>query len=196
MICKVLDDLFDGMYLHQIEKHISEIPLYTNNIANRTTWPYGTKGSHRLLGSRLFHRESMNSIKEYSEHAKPFFEILQQIEEKLNAYFYLHEIALNVQHEGCNGTTHTDSASSHDYTILMMTNAEWDSSQGGQFQLTTKDGDVVEEYEYIPGRVIMLPSKHPHRGLGPIGEYVYRSSIVWRVTPLDTYLRLNYSGRG
>ena len=122
MICKVIDNLFDGMYLHQIEEHISEIPLYTTNIANRTTWPYGTKGSHKLLGARLFGRESLNSIREYSKHAEPFFEILAHIEEKLKAYFFLHDISLNVQHEGCDGTTHRDSASSNavSYTHLTL----------------------------------------------------------------------------
>lgn len=196
MICKVLDNLFDGIYLHQIEEHISEIPLYTTNVANRTTWPYGTKGSHRLFGARLFGRESLNSIREYSKHAEPFFEILAHIEEELKARFFLHAISLNVQHQGCDGTTHRDMIGGNDFTILMMTNAEWDSSWGGQFQLTTMDGDVVEEYEYVPGRVIVLPSEHPHRGLGPTEAYVYRSSVVWRVTPLDQYLRNNFGGGG
>ena len=196
MICKVFDNLFDGMYLHQIEQHVSEIPLYANNVANRTTWPYGTKGSHKLFGDILFQRESLNSIKKYSKYAEPFFEILEHIEEELKTNFFLHAISLNVQHEGCDGTTHRDSANSNDFTILMMTNAEWNSSWGGQFQLTTMDGNVVEEHEYVPGRVIVLPSEHPHRGLGPTEAYVYRSSVVWRVTPLDQYIRNNPEGRG
>ncbi len=197
MICTVIDDLFDGMYLYQVEQKISEIPLYTTNIANRKTWPYGTKGSHRLLGCRLFQRENMNSVKEYTEHSQIFFEILTKIEEELKAYFYLHEISLNVQHCGCDGTTHRDSADNSDLTILMMTNAEWNKELGGQFQLTSADGEtVIEEHEYVPGRIIILPSKHPHRGLGPTETYVYRSSVVWRVAPLDTYLRNNYHGRG
>ena len=194
MICKVLDNLFDGMYLHQIEQHISDIPLYSTNVANRKTFPYGTKGTHRLLGNRLFERESINTIKNYSDHVKPFFEILTVIERELSTYFFLHEISLNVQHEGCDGTAHIDSASNDDFTILMMTNAEWNSSWGGNFQLTSTDGDVMEEYEYVPGRVIVLPSKHPHRGLGPTEAYVYRSSVVWRVTPLEQYLRNNFEG--
>jgi hypothetical protein len=197
MICSTIDGLFDPLYLHQIEQHVNEIPVLSNNIANRKTYPFGTKGTHRLLGNRLFERESMNSIKNYSDHAKPFFEILTAIEKELGAYFFLHEIALNVQHKGCDGTTHVDSQDPNDLTLLMMTNAEWGSSWGGQFQLTNVDGtEVIEEHEYVPGRVIVVPSRHPHRGLAPTEEYVYRTSVVWRVTPLDYYLRCNYRGRG
>lgn len=195
MICKVIDDLFDGMYLYQIDNHIREIPLYTNNIANRTTFPYEMKGSHRLMGSRLFQRKSLNEVSIYSDKAEPFFNILQVIEKKLNAFFYLEEIALNVQHSGCDGTTHVDSPDPNDITILMMTTPEWNKEWGGQFQLTSPDGEtVIEEHEYVPGRVIIIPSKHPHRGLAASEPYVYRSSVVWRVTPLDYYLRKTYPG--
>ena len=197
MICKVIDGLFDTIYLHQIAGHISEIPLSYNNMANRKTWPYGLEGTHRLLGRKLFNRESLNSVTEYSDQAEPFFKILTKIEDELKAYFFLHQISLNVQHTNCHGTTHSDSPDPNDITLLMMTNAEWKQEWGGQFQLTSSDGEeVIEEHEYVPGRVLVVPSQHPHRGLGPTEQYIYRTSIVWRVTPLDYYLRKNFQGRG
>jgi hypothetical protein len=197
MICKVLDDIFDKMYLYQIEGHVREIPLSSNNMANRKTWPFGMEGSHRLFGRKLFRRNGMNTVEEYDPKAEPFFKILDKIESELSVYFFLHEISLNVQHTGCHGTTHSDSGDPNDITLLMMTNAEWKKEWGGQFQLTSADGeDVFEEHEYVPGRIIVIPSNHPHRGLGPVEPYVYRSSIVWRVTPLDYYLRKNFQIRG
>ena len=198
MICKILDDQFDKLYLHQIAGHIGEIPLSYNNIANRTTWPYEFEGTHKLLGCKLFQRgNGINRITTCHEKVEPFFNILERLEEVLSAYFMCNQIGLNVQYQGFDGTTHTDSADPNDITLLMMTNPEWDSSWGGQFQLTDKDGEhVVEEHEYVPGRIIILPSKHPHRGLAPTVPHVYRTSIVWRVTPLDYYLRKNFPPRG
>ena len=49
------------------------------------------------------------------------------------------------------------------YFLLWIGN-EW----GGQFQMLEyhdNDAPVIEEYEYIPGRIIIIPSQHPHRGL-------------------------------
>lgn len=188
MICKILDNLFDEIYIHQVDALVRDIPLCSNNIANRSTWPFGQTGTHRLLGQILFDRKSLNKITVLHESSKTFFEIFEMIEQKLNTKFYLSQISLNVQHTGCDGTTHRDSSSENDYTIMMMTTSSWKPEWGGQFQLTSPDGDVViEEHEYKPGRIIIIPSSHPHRGLGPKEQYVYRSTVVFRVTPLNLW---------
>jgi len=193
MICRVFDGLFDPMYIHQIDALVKQIPTSLNNVANRKTWPYQTQGTHRLMGRTLFDRKGLNNITRVHEECGTFIEIFEMLEERLNTNFYLSQISLNVQHCGCDGTTHTDSPDSNDITLLMMTNADWKSEWGGQFQLTTPDGmEVIEEHEYVPGRIIVVPSNHPHRGLGPVQPYVYRTSIVWRVTPLDYYLKNNF----
>lgn len=194
MICQVIDGLFDQLYIHQVDALIRDIPLSTNNIANRKTWPFGNEGSHRLLGQILFDRSSMNNIKILKPECETFFKMFEVIENNLKAYFYLSQISLNVQHSGCDGTTHCDSPDPFDHTILLMTNSVWEKEWGGQFQLI-ENNEVIEEHEYVPGRVIVLPSKHPHRGLGPSQPYVYRSSVVFRVTPLDYHLRKSYPGR-
>ncbi len=194
MICTVIDDLFDQVYIHQIDALTKDIPLCTNNIANRSTYPFGTVGTHRLLGQILFNRDDINTITTLKPECDEFFRILKVIEKHLKAYFYCSQITMNVQHSGCDGTTHVDSPDPNDYTILLFTCGTWKQEWGGQFQLCTPDGEVVEEHEYIPGRVILVPSKHPHRGLGPTEPYVYRSSVAFRVTPLDHHLRKNYQG--
>ena len=48
-----------------------------------------------------------------------------------------------------------------------------------------EDNFSLEEYDYVPGRVISFPSNLPHRGLGPSEKYpyIYRQSVVFRVQP-------------
>lgn len=189
MICKVIDDLFDKFYLYEIENHINSIPLHTTNIANRSTWPYGLKGTHRLFGSVLYDRTELNDINYFSDNSKPFLNILNQLEKTTDKKFFLKNISLNVQHSGCDGTMHIDSENENEITILMMSNSEWDSNWGGQFQILSSDGkEIIEEYEYIPGRILLIPSNVPHRGLGPIEKYTYRTTVVWRVIDFLDYL--------
>lgn len=188
MKCKIIDGVFDDIYIHQIDSMIRDIPVCSNNVANRSTFPFGQEGTHRLLGQVLFDRKSLNRISVLHESVAIFFDIFEMLEKKLNTKFYLSQISLNVQHTGCDGTTHRDSDNPNDYTIMIMTNSKWESHWGGQFQLTSADGkDVIEEHEYKPGRIIVIPSAHPHRGLGPTEKYVYRSTVVYRVTPLPLW---------
>jgi hypothetical protein len=192
MICDVFDNIFDSLYLHETFAKISQMPVNFTNVANRKTRPYGYVGSHVLLGYSVFSRIGLNNITTCDEqHFSMFYEMYEMIESYLNHNFYLSAITTNVQPMGCDGTTHMDAEEDEndEYTILVMTNPEWKKEWGGQFQLidksTTlgKDGHVVEEHEYVPGRVILIPSSHPHRGLGPKEKYIYRTSVVFRVTP-------------
>jgi hypothetical protein len=184
MKCTVIDGLFDELFLHELYLKINDIPLNTTNIANRRTWPYGLQGSHRLLGSLLFSRTGINRVTEFHPEAGRFFDIFETIERYLNQSFLLHEISLNVQHTNCDGSVHVDGEVS-EYSILLMTNPTWNPEWGGQFQLMNNSGtEVIEEYNYIPGRIIIMPSNHPHRGLGPTEQYIYRTTVVFRVSKL------------
>jgi hypothetical protein len=184
MLCKVYDGIFDDLYIHQIDAMMRDtVAVYPNNIANRTSWPYGYEGSHHLLGRVVFDRKSLNRITILHPSAQTFFDMFEQIETKMGMQMYLSQIQVNLQHAGFDGTTHIDSDSPDDLTILVMTTPKWESECGGQFQLTTWEGDVVEEYDYRPGRVLVIPSNHPHRGLGPIKKYSYRTTVVFRATP-------------
>ena len=88
---------------------------------------------------------------------------------------------------GIDGTCHVDAEYNDEFTILVMTNPEWKKEWGpASFQLLEKydnNARVIEEHEYVPGRVLVIPSVHPHRGIAPTQPYIYRSSIVFRVTP-------------
>ena len=52
-------------------------------------------------------------------------------------------------------------------------------------------GKLLEEVDYVPGRVVLFPGHYPHRGLGANKEYsdVYRYSIPFRVRPMPTAFR-------
>lgn len=195
MICSVIDGLFDPLFLHELHSKIVEIPLTTTNIANRKTWPYGHIGSHKLFGTTLFRREGLNRVTHLHSEVKTFFDIFEALEKVLynnifhQEQFLLTQISLNVQHTHCHGSVHIDTNSS-EYTILMMTNAIWNDNWGGQFQLTNVDGtQIVEEHDYLPGRIIIMPSNHPHRGLGPVEPYIYRTSVVFRISNLNNFLK-------
>ena len=52
----------------------------------------------------------------------------------------------------------------------------------------TKGNEVVEEHEYVPGRLLIIPSNHEHIGLGTKKEYVYRYTVVYRIRYLEEIL--------
>lgn len=187
MICELFDNVFDPLYIHETHSAIMNIPVSPNNIANRITKPYGFHGSHRLLGRTIFERKDINRVSILdSEYSDLFFDMYDMIEDTLGVRFYLSSISLNVQHTGCDGTPHIDCGidDEDEYTILVMTNSTWEKSWGGEFQIMGSNlTEVVEEYDYVPGRIVILPSNRHHRGLGPKKEYEYRTSVVFRVTP-------------
>ena len=50
---KIFDDIFDKRFLDEFTNKLRYANWYPTNISNRTTWPYGEKGTHRLLGDVL-----------------------------------------------------------------------------------------------------------------------------------------------
>ena len=190
-LCDVFDDKFDPLFLHEFyENTVSRVPYNFTNIANRTTRPYGHSGSHRLIGCTIFHREGINDISEVNTEFYPAFqELYQSVEDIVNERFFLSTISVNLQGINMDGTCHADAGEEDDdeFTILVMTNPIWKKEWGpASFQLLEKydnNARVIEEYEYVPGRILIIPSPHPHRGLAPIEKYIYRTSVVFRVTP-------------
>ena len=55
---KIFDDIFDKRFHDEFTNKLRYANWYPTNISNRTTWPYGEKGTHRLLGDVLFKRKS------------------------------------------------------------------------------------------------------------------------------------------
>jgi hypothetical protein len=184
-MCSVIDGFFDHEYLYEIYNQICDMPVCITNVANRKTFPYGHEGTHRLMGETIFSRSSVNRIDTLHPSSKIFFDIFEGISERIQNSLYLAGIYTNVQHNGCNGTTHTDGRNDNEYTIIVMTNPVWDDSWSGEFQVMHDFETVLETYKYVPGRIVIVPGNQPHRALGPKKEYVYRTSIAYRVEILD-----------
>src|SRR6056300_717272 len=188
MIATVHDNLFDHDYMVQVEKTMHHFPVTAINEANGTGFPAGQHGTHRLFGENLFERQSVNKITNWVPKAECFFNMLAHIEDHIEEKLFLNRIDFNLQHSFCDGTPHID-GDIGEYTIMYMINSVWDTKEwGGQFQLMDDDNNVIEEHEYVPGRVLIFPSEIPHRGLGPRHPYVYRYTVVWRVRKLEDVL--------
>ena len=192
MLAKIYDGKFDVKYLHDLFDILqSKLNYKACNVANVNSWPYGTEGSHRLFGSSIFRRNHPNIITYLdNENAPIFFELFEHLCKLLeldSKSVYLDRIDVNLQHSGCDGTLHRDSNGPTDdsrYTIMVMPNPIWENEWGGKFQIFSMDKtEMLEEYDYVPGRIIVFPSHYPHRGLGPTKEYLYRYSIVFGLIP-------------
>lgn len=190
MICQVFDNKFDQEYLHEIFSILEkDLSYHANNVTNPTTWPYGKTGTHRLFGCSIFHRQSNNRIDYLDNQNAPkffdMFEFLCHLFHKNYKDVYLQRIDVNLQHSGCDGTSHLDCPpwDMDSMTVMVFPNPVWEKDWGGKFQIFSENGeDLLEEHDYVPGRVIVFPSRLPHRGLGPTKEYVYRYSIVFGVS--------------
>lgn len=188
MICECYDGIFNQGFLVHLDDLIKNIPMETANISHvQRTEDRGVIGRHRLFGACIFRRDGINRVLRLHQESETFFDIFDEVQKFLNRKYFLTGIDINLQHSGCNGTPHIDGHSSHEKTIMLMSNCYWEKEWGGQFQLTNDEGtDIIEEYEYIPGRVLIIPSNHIHRGLGPKLEYpyAYRTTVVFRTEPL------------
>ena len=60
MICQVIDGMFDSRFLTELDYKLRDLPVHTNNVANRSSWPYRYEGTHRLFGQTIFKRNSIN----------------------------------------------------------------------------------------------------------------------------------------
>lgn len=188
MIATVIDKHFEITYMLKVETQLKNLPVSAINIANGTSVPNGENGTHRLMGENIFERESINKVINLMDDSELFFDMLESIEDLLDRRFYLSRIDFNLQHSFCDGTSHIDGEKGS-YTIMYMPSLEWDTLEwGGQFQLLDDDNNVIEEHEYVPGRVLIFPSEIKHRGLGPRHPHVYRYTVVWRVRELDDAL--------
>ena len=196
-LCEIYDDVLDVEYLYELYSIVEEKLTYTAiNIANRKTWPHGKKGSHKLFGSKIFFRSNINRVQHFNnEYASKFFNLFEyicSIKSVNPESYYLERIDVNLQHSGCDGTLHID-CSPVDVTAktyMLMVNPVWEKEWGGKFQLYSEDkSEILEEYDYVPGRIVIFPSNLPHKGLGAKVEYpyVYRYSIVFGVKDLFIY---------
>lgn len=187
---QVIDDCFDDRFIHEIDEMTDRVPLTLTNIANRHSYPYGTRGSHKLIGGILFDRKD-----EYNVVNKCPKEILNLYINTINNVLIndkgspgvnveLTGISLNVQPMAQDGTPHRDGQfNGNDRTLMYFVNSKWQKKWGGPFQiLDPETQEVINEIDFVPGRLIYFDAGLLHRGLAPRNvPYVYRKSIVYRI---------------
>ena len=96
----------------------------------------------------------------------------------------LDSISLNVQPMGQNGTPHRDGVfNGNDKTLMYFVNNKWEKKWGGPFQLLNPETkEVVNEIDFVPGRLVYFDGGLLHRGLAPKNvPYIYRKSLVFRI---------------
>ena len=186
----VLDDCFDPRFVYEIDDMTDRLPMVITNIANRSTYPYGTRGSHKLIGSNLFTRKDEYNV--VNECPKEILGIYQHTINSLipnedggyGVNVELTGISLNCQPMGQDGTPHVDGRlNSCDKTLMYFANSEWDKKLAAPFQILDPDTkEVIREIDFVPGRLIYFDAGLLHRGLAPKNvPYVYRKSIVYRI---------------
>jgi hypothetical protein len=187
---QVFDDCFDDRFIYEIDEMTDRLPLVLTNIANRSTYPYGNKGSHKLIGANLFERKD-----EYNVVNKCPKELLNLYIHAVNKVIpngdggngvnvELTGISVNVQPMGQDGTPHRDGQfNSRDRTLMYFANSKWESKWGGPFQIIDPDTkEVINEIDFVPGRLIYFDAGLLHRGLAPKNvPYIYRKSVVYRI---------------
>ena len=163
---KVFDDIFDKRFLDEFTNKLRYTNWYPTNISNRTTWPYGEKGTHSLLGDVLFRRKSFDKI-EYGKDKDLSFQTIDMfyaIRKAVQRKMILQQIATNLQFMGMDGTNHSDviDPNVEEYSYVLMLSDEYVSSEeGGEFVNDT----VGETVPYRYGRTIEFKTSDKHRGL-------------------------------
>ena len=175
---KIYDDIFDKRFLDEFTNRLRFANWYPTNIANRSTWPYGEKGTHRLLGDILFTRINYDKI-EYSNDRNLSFETIDMfyaISTAVQRKMTLQQIATNLQFMGMDGTNHIDTLNpnTEEYSYVLMLSDDYVSSEeGGEFVNET----VGQTVPYRYGRTIEFKTSDNHRGLAFKTPHVARYSV-------------------
>tara|TARA_Y100000816_G_C25853693_1_gene445861 strand:+ start:99 stop:653 length:555 start_codon:yes stop_codon:yes gene_type:complete len=163
---KIYDDIFDKRFLDEFTNKLRYTNWYATNIANRSTWPYGEKGTHRLLGDVLFARINVDKI-QYSKDKDLSFETIDMfyaIRKTVQRKMVLQQIATNLQFMGMDGTNHIDTLNpdTEEYSyVLMLSDDHVSGEEGGEFINET----VGQTVPYRYGRTIEFKTSDKHRGL-------------------------------
>jgi hypothetical protein len=170
------DDIFDKKYLDEITSQLILAPWHAHNVANRNSWPYKERGSHRLLGDTFFRRLSEDNI-EYNSNrtlSNSFIDAFKAINQRLKKDLRLIECSTNLQFKSMDGTFHVDGRDDEVAHILMLSN-EIVENIGGEFINQTMN--VTVPYKY--GRVVTITASDVHRANAFNEPHIARISIKW-----------------
>ena len=177
---KIWEDLLDDRFLLDLDEESNIYPWKLNNVANRYSFPYGSKGTHLLWGAVFDHTKK----EEVPKNLRELYNFLNK--NFLKNEYNLTAIQLNAQSQGQEGTSHIDGAyGDNKYTLMVFINYKWEKEWGGEFQFVdaigNTDFNILKSIDYKPGKVILFNGNIPHRGLSPNIPYVVRKSLVYRL---------------
>jgi len=171
---KIHDSLFDIKWINELASGLLNSPWQANNTANRTRWPYGMSGTHRLLGHRFFFRENQDQINYSSWNRELANTLINAFQQQINKNkLTLIDISANLQFKGMDGTWHTDGDHRDTSFVLMLYYPE-DKVTGGELLL--KPNTTVK---FKQGRLIEFPANQSHRANAFNQPFIPRMSIKW-----------------
>ena len=171
---KIHDSLFDIKWINELASGLLNCSWQANNTANRTTWPYGLSGTHRLLGHRFFFRENQDQINYSSWNRELANTLINAFQQQINKNkLTLIDISANLQFKGMDGTWHTDGDHRDTSFVLMLYYPE-DKVTGGELLL--KPNTTVK---FKQGRLIEFPANQSHRANAFNQSFIPRMSIKW-----------------
>lgn len=187
---KVWDGSLDLQYIIELDVESDNWNWNLTNIANRNSYPYGTRGTHKFFGSNLYEKNNTGLVK--STLPQPLYDLyLHILRTKIQPFthsnFELIGVMGNCQPFGSDGSAHRDMydvSPQKDYTLMLFLNSEWEEEWGGEFQfLESLDNNskVLKSISPKPGRFVFFEGMIPHRGLSPKVPNVYRKTLVYRL---------------
>lgn len=171
---RYLDDIFDKRFSDELSHKLRLCDWQASNVANRITWPFGTKGSHILLGISFL--QYIDDYKYHYYEEKFSFHLIdafQQITKRFNRKLCLKEISGNLQFKGMDGTIHKDGDSDEFAYIYMLSDETIRENYGGEFYNQTLNKSVP----FFQGRVIEIKASDLHCGMAFNQENICRFSI-------------------
>jgi len=171
---RYLDDIFDKRFSDELSHKLRLCKWDASNVANRVTWPFGTKGSHLLLGIS-FLRWIDNYKYHYYEEKFSFhlIDAFKQITKRFDRKLTLTEISGNLQFKGMDGRLHTDGGDDEFAYIYMLSDDIIFQDYGGEFYNKTCETSVP----FLHGRVIEIKASDLHCGMSFNKDNMCRFSI-------------------
>ncbi len=156
---KIYDNFYDSKFIMDAASYLAQANIWSaDNVANRYSHPYGHRGTHIILGHRIFTKANNH----YTQDKILFdigIEIFKGIEKLKESQLNLLEITANLQFKGMNGTFHKDGSDDQTAYILMLTNEFLGDDVGGKFINDTEK----KEIDFKNGRLIEFNANDLHK---------------------------------
>ena len=198
MTIQVYDDIFDKLFLLELSSWLIEECTYIpNNVANRTTHPYGFEGSHRFMSCVLYANYEGTAEKHWEYVYRTnhriklgqLFGIYEDFQQYSKNKCMLQGIDINLQFKEMNGTYHTDGTENQTVCIMMLAYHDIEENMGGEFY----HKPTGEKIPFRQGRVMEMTASDSHRADAFNVPYIPRFSI--KFTGLNNEISQIYNGK-